>query len=262
MEDEMTAYRNEQQARDAMESAQRDLDNLGFQTRNALDGHRKAVRAALRDPMVPDGGKVYRVGELRTQATDKLREIDEKIRQAQAKAKGAAEYLTRDTRSATEQTRDDQRVQMAWNRARMMLDAGVSAHEVVSRAAEQGDRATVEAMHYFAPTHLEASIHARGGNVGDYQHQTGALQDALKSAKAATAHPAQTVLADLSETAEALGTVTARAREEVAGGDPIAALHVELADGVGDFSGTIATARENAALLSRLGGETAIGRAS
>ena len=255
-------FRNDEQARDAMESAQRDLDNAAYQTRTALNDYRRATRAALRDPMIPDGGKVYKVGELRKQTTEKLRQIEQNARAAQGKAKEAAEYLTRDQRTVGEMTRDDQRMRLAWDRAQMMLNAGIPAHEVVTRAADQGDRLTIEAMEFFAPTYLEADIRGRGGSLNDIGHDTEALRQALTSAKAATASPAETVLGDLGEQAEAVEMVATRARDEVAGGDPIAALHVDLPDGVGDFSETVGVARENAALLNQMGGGDAARRAS
>ncbi len=258
----MATFRSEGQAQKAIEDAQRDVDNAGYQTRTALNDYRKATRATLRDPMIPDGGKVYKVSELRKQTTEKLRQIEENARAARASAREAAEYLARDQRTVGEMTRDDGRVQMAWSRARMMLDAGIRAHEIVTRAAEQGDKTTIEAVDYFGRTYLEADVRGRGGNTNDHRERFDALDAALKQAKAATAHPAETVLADLSDDAEAVEMVATRAREEVAGGDPIAALHVDLADGVGDFSETIGIARENATLLSQMGGETAIRRAS
>lgn len=250
----MTAFRSEGEAQKAIEDAQRGLDNAGYQARTALNDYRKATRATLRDPMIPDGGKVYKVSELRKQTTEKLREIEQNAQAAVAKARGAAEYLARDTRSATEQMRDDGRVQMAWNRAKMQLDAGIPAHEIVTRAAGAGDRLTIEAVDYFGRTYLEADIRGRGGSLNDIGQQFDALADALDRAKAATAHPAQTVVGDLSHDAEQLAAVAARARDEVAGGDPIAALHVDLSDGVGDFSETIGIARENATLLNQMGG--------
>ena len=255
-------FRNDEQARTAMEDAQRDLDNAAYQTRTALNDYRKATRAALADPMIPDGGKVYKVGQLRQQTTDKLRQIEQNARAAQGKAKDAAEYLTRDQRTVGEMTRDDGRMRLAWERAEMQLKAGIPAHEVTRRAADAGDRLTVEALDYFGRTYLEADIRGKGGSLSDIGHEFGALEQALASAKAQAAPPALTVLGDLGETAEAVEMVATRARDEVAGGDPIAALHVDLPDGVGDFSETVGIARENAALLNQMGGGDAARRAS
>ncbi len=141
-------------------------------------------------------------------------------------------------------------MRLAWERARMMLDAGVHAHEVVSRAAEQGDGLTVEAMEFFAPTYLEANIRGRGGNTSDHRQRFDALADSLKGAKAQTAPPASKALGDLGETADAVELIATRAADEIRGGDPVVSLHV---DG-GDFSGNVQVARENAQLLSRMGG--------
>ncbi len=132
----------------------------------------------------------------------------------------------------------------------MQLDAGINAHEIVSRAAESGDRLTVEAMDYFGRTYLEADIRGRGGNVGDHGQRFDALDGALAEAKARTAPPASKALGDLGETAEAVELIATRAADEIRGGDPVVSLHV---DG-GDFSGNVHLARENRTLLSRMGG--------
>lgn len=157
----MATFRNDQSARDRMEEAQRNVDNCARETRTILDAHRKAENAVF--PYMPDGGKQHKIGLLRSETNEKLDQIEQRTQAAQSAAKEAAEFLTRDQRSATEQTRDDGRMRLAWERAKMMLDNRIPAHEVVSRAAEAGDRLTVEAMDYFGRAYLEADIRGRGG---------------------------------------------------------------------------------------------------
>ncbi len=251
-------FKSDYDARTAMEKAEREIDNATTQAKEVLVGHRRAVNSALSDQMVPPSGRAYRVGELRKQASQKLLDIESEARAAVKAAAEAADYLARDQRSVGEQTRDDGRMRLAFERARLLLDAGTPAHQVVSRAVESGDKDTIRAMEFFAKTHLEASVLGRGGNVGDYRQQFDALDRTLKEAKRVTGHPAETVLGDLSAGADAVALITTRARQEVQGGEPVVALHVEGAD----FSDTVDVARENATLLSRMGGGDAARRAS
>ena len=244
-------------ASEAMEKAQRELDNATNRAREALVGYRKAANKALNDEMVPASGRAYKVGELRKEAMQKLHRIESEARAQVEAAAEAASYLSRDQRSLGEQNRADSRMRLAWDRARMMLDAGVSPAEMVGRAVEKGDRETVEAMRYFAEAYMEAAIRGRGGNVKDHAQQFDALDGALKEAGKLTRHPAETVLSDLSGHADEVALIATVARQEVEGSrEPITALHT---DG-GDFSDTADIARENAQLLSRIGG--ALGRSA
>lgn len=245
----MATFRNDQQARDRMEEAQKNVDNCAQETRTILDAHRKAENAVLKDPYMPDGGKQHKIGLLRSETNEKLHQIEQRTQAAQSAAKEAAGFLTRDTRSATEQTRDDGRMRLAWERAKMMLDNRIPAHEVVSRAAEAGDRLTIEAMEFFGRTYIEADIRGRGGSESDRREQFAALDRTLAEAKETTAPPAVKALGDLESDAESVNLVATRARQEVQGGDPISALHGDLPDGLRDFTDTIHIARENAALL-------------
>ncbi len=247
----MVKFSTEYQARDAMEKAQRDLDNATKQARETLINYRKATNKALSDQMVPESGRAYKVGELRKEASQRLLDIESEARASFKAAAEAAAYLARDQRSIAEQNRADNRMRLAWDRARMMLDAGVSAAEVVSRATGKGDRETLDAMAYFAEAHLEADIRSRGGNVRDHAQQFDALDGALKQAKKQTAHPAETVLSDLGEQADEVALIATVARQEVEGSrEPIVSLHTEG----GDFSETVDVARENARLLGEVSG--------
>ena len=241
-------FKDDYSARAAMEKAQRELDNATTQAKEALVGYRKATSKALNDQMVPQSGRAYKVGELRKQASQRLLDIESNARASVQAAAEAAAYLSRDQRSLGEQSKDRDLMRLAWDRAKIMLDAGIPATELVARAQRQGDAHTVEAMSFYAPTYMEASIRGSGGNVGDYGQQFDALNSALESAR--PKHPAETLLGDISADAENVSLIGARARQEVQGGDPIVSLH---ADG-GDFSETVGIARENQTLLSRLGG--------
>ncbi len=254
----MTTFRSESQAADAIERAERELDTVTEQVRALVGDQRVRVNRVLKDEMIHEGGRVYKVGEIGKETLEKLRGLEGRATAARASAKEATDFLTRDTRSATEAMRDDARVQMAWDRAKMMLDKGIPAHEVVTRAAGQGDRLTVEAMEFFAPIYLEADIRGRGGSLSDIGHDFDALTNSLKSAKAETAPPAVKVLSDLGEQADAVDLIATRARIEIEGGEPVVSLHV---DG-GDFSKNVHLARENQTLLSRMGGGDAARRAS
>ncbi len=186
------------------------------------------------------------MGELRKEASQRLLDIESDARAAVRAAQEAAEYLSRDQRSIAEQNRADNRMRLAWDRAEMMLKAGIPASEIVGRAAGKGDTETVEAMGYFAEAHLEADIRGRGGNVRDHAQRFDALHGSLQQAKKQTQHPAQTVLSDLAGHADEVALISTVARQEVEGSrEPITALHT---DG-GDFSETVEIARENAALL-------------
>ncbi len=244
-------FKSDYDARAALEKAQTDLDNATKRAREALVGYRRAANAALQDPMTPHEGRAYRVGELRKEASQRLLDIESEARASVKAAQEAAEYLSRDQRSIAEQNRADNRMRLAWDRARMMLDAGVSAAEVVSRATGKGDRETLDAMAYFAEAHLEADIRSRGGNVRDHAQRFDALDGALKQAKKQTAHPAETVLSDLGEQADEVALIATVARQEVEGSrEPIVSLHTEG----GDFSETVDVARENARLLGEVSG--------
>lgn len=243
-------FKDDYSARAAMEKAQRDLDNLTTQAKEALVGYRRAASKALGDQMVPPSGRAYKVGELRKQASQKLLDIESNARASVKAAAEAAAYLSRDQRNIAEQNRDVNLDRLAWDRAKLMLDAGVPAHEVVSRAAERGDEATVRALDYFGPTHLEAQIRGRGGNVGDHRQTFDSLTGALDAAR--SKHPAETVLGDLSAGADDVSLIAQSARREVQGGEPVVALHGE-GEGA-DFSETVGLARENAQLLDRMGG--------
>lgn len=251
-------FRNEQQAADAFEKAQRELDGVTEQIRALVGDHRVRVNRVLKDEMIHQGGRVYRSGEIGKETLGKLRGLEAQAKAAKEAAKEATDYLTRDQRTATEQARDDGRMRLAWERAQMMLAAGIPAHEITRRAAEQDDRLTVEAMEFFAPTYMEADIRGRDGSLNDIGHQFEALTESLKSAKAETAPPAVKALADLGETGDAVDLIATRAADEIRGGDPVVSLHV---DG-GDFSGNVHIARENKTLLSRMGGGDVVRRAS
>ncbi len=243
----MVQFRTDYDARSAMEKAQRELDKATNQAREALVGYRKAANSALNDPYMPSGGKQHKVGELRKKAAQRLLDIESEARAQVEAAQKAAEYLSRDQRTLGEQNRADSRMRLAWDRARMILDAGVSPGEMVGRAVEKGDRETVEAMSYFAEAYMEADIRGRGGNPKDHGQQFDALDGALKEASKLTRHPAETVLSDLSGHADEIALISTVARQEVEGSrEPIAALHT---DG-GDFSDTVDLARENVALLN------------
>lgn len=250
-------FKDDYSARAAMEKAQRELDNATAQAKEALVGYRRAASKALNDQMVPASGRAYKVSELRKQASQKLLDIESNAQASVRAAAEAAAYLSRDQRTIGEQNRDDNKMRLAWERAKLMLDAGVPGAEVVARAAEQGDAATIEAMSFFAPTYLEADIRKRGGNTGDHQQQFDALDGALEQAR--PKHPSETLLGDISADAENVSPISMRARQEVQGGDPVVALHV---DNGGGFSETVHIARENAQLLSRMGGGEAARRAS
>ncbi len=247
----MVKFKSDYEAREAMEKAQRDLDNATTRAREVLVGYRRAANKALGDAMVPREGRAYRVGELRKEASQKLLDIESNARASVKAAAEAAEYLAGDQRTVHEQNRADQRMRLAWDRAKMMLDAGVSATEVVGRAAQRGDRETLDAMAYFAEAHLEADIRSRGGNVRDHAQRFDALDGALKQARKQTAHPAETVLSDMGEHADEVALISTVARQEVEGSrEPITALHTEG----GDFSDTVDIARENVALLGEVSG--------
>ena len=254
----MSTFRSDHDARGAMERAQTTLDNASIQAKEALVGYRRAANAALQDPMTPREGRAYRVGELRKQATEKLREIEQSAQASVETARRAAEFLIRDQRSVGEQNRDDNRLRLEWERQKMLLDAGVPAHDLARRAGEAGDKTAVDALAFFGRSYLEASIVGRGGNLGDFRQQFDALDTTLKEAKAATGTPAEVLLGDLSEGADEVSLVATRARQEIEGGEPVAALHVEGAD----FSKSVGIARENATLLSQMGGGDAARRAS
>lgn len=240
-------FNSDYDARRAMENAQTALDKATNQARQALVGYRKAANSALNDEMMPQSGRAYKVGELRKQASQKLLRIESEAR-AQVEAAGeAAQYLARDQRSLGEQNRSDNLMRLAWDRARMMLDAGVSPAEMVGRAVEKGDRETLAAMSYFAEAYMEADVRGRGGNPKDHAQQFDALDGALKEAEKLTRHPAETVLSDLSGHADEVALIATVARAEVEGSrEPIVALHT---DG-GDFTDTVDIARENVALLN------------
>ena len=253
-----TTFRNDEQAGEAIERAGGYLESLTLDAKNTLEAYRRESNAALKDPYVPDAGKAHAVEKLRAKAKADLREIEEKAQAAVGSARVAAEYLARDTRSVAEQARDDARTRMAFDRAEMLLAAGARPHDVVSQAVEAGDKDTIRAMSFYGRTWLEADRQRRGGSKGDYRERFAALDGALKDASSIVQHPAQTAASDLSELGEDVGLISARARREVEGGDPIVSLH---ADG-GDFSETVGIARENAALLNQMGGGDVSRRAS
>lgn len=248
-----TTFRNDEQAVEAIERVGSDLDGLALDAKNTLEEYRRATNAALKDPYTPDAGKAHKVEGLRAKVQEDLREIEEKAEVAVGSARAAADHLARDKRSVAEQTRDDARVGAAFERARMLLDAGVQAHDVVSRAVDAGDKDTIRAMELSGRTYLDADMHRRGGSKGDYRHRFQALDEALKKASALTQHPAQTTATDLSETAEEVGVVAQVALREVRGGKPVAA--IPTVEG-SDFTGTVDLARENVQLLNQMGGET------
>jgi hypothetical protein len=255
----MVKFNSDYDARAAMEKAQRDLDKATNEARQALVNYRKQANAALNDQMVPVSGRAYRVGELRKEASQRLLDIESDARASVRAAEEAAAFLARDQRNIAEQNRADNRMRLAWDRAEMMLKAGIPASEIVGRASEKGDTETIEAMSYFAEAHLEADIRGRGGNPRDHAQQFDALHSSLQQAKKQTQHPAQTVLSDLAGHADEVALIATVARQEVEGSrEPITALHTEG----GDFSETVGIARDNAQLLNQMGGETAIRRAS
>lgn len=247
-------FKNETQAADAFERAQSELDTVTEQIRALVGDHRVRVNNVLKDEAIHQGGRVYRAGEIGKETLEKVRGLEARAKAARASAKEATDYLSRDTRTVGEMARDDGRMRLAWDRAEMQLKAGIPAHEITRRAAEQGDRLTVEAMEFFGPTYLEADIRGKGGSLNDIGHQFGSLTDALTQAKAETASPAVKALGDLEETGDAVDLIAARATDEIRGGDPVVSLHVED----GDFSKNVHIARENTQLLDTMGGGGAV----
>lgn len=243
----MVKFKSDYDARAQMEKAQRELDKATSEARQALVGYRTGANSALNDEMVPASGRAYKVGELRKVASQKLLDIESGARASVKAAEEAAAYLARDQRSLGEQNRADALMRQEWDRQKMLLDAGVSPAELVGRAVESGNKVAIEAVGYYAPTYMEASIRGRGGNVKDHAQQFDALDGALKEAQKLTRHPAETVLSDLSGHADEVALISTVARAEVEGSrEPITALHTEG----GDFSDTVDLARENVSLLN------------
>ncbi len=119
-----------------------------------VDAEAQRIRV---DPKLSAQGRYEATVALREATKAEVAEILERAREAQASAERHISVALRPPTDTSERLLRESEEQRAWRRTRTLLESGTDVSEVITRAGEAGDVATLRALRTELPTWLETT---------------------------------------------------------------------------------------------------------
>ena len=125
-----------------------------------VEAERQRIRS---DDGLSAQGKYEALAELRKWAELQVDAILTRAREAETSSERHVAVALRPSATATERLLQESEEQRAWARVRPLLEAGTDASELIARAGEAGDVATLRALRAELPAWREATVAAAAG---------------------------------------------------------------------------------------------------
>jgi len=141
-----------------------------------VESERHRIRT---DDKLSPQGRYEALLKLREWADRQVATIRDKASEAQTSAEEHVRLALRPSLTTSEQLLQEAQERRAWERARALLEAGATASELITRAGEAGDVATLRVLRTELPTWYEARSGAVAGDLRGSSARREARESAL-----------------------------------------------------------------------------------